>query len=105
MKDGGSRREEKRVIRLRHTGRPAQAEHWWQFLACIQDRRVRRQVTDWYCLKDKLLFFFSLLMLSVLTLVSILVIVGEYDLYVKTSSAVSLALLVRRLTAYLLKCV
>lgn len=62
-------------------------------------------MADWYCMKDKLLFFFSLLMLSALTSVSILVVVGEYDLYVKTSSAVSLTLLVRRLTAYLLKCV
>jgi hypothetical protein len=103
MKGSGFQRSKKQINGLRH-GIPSETSaKASRLLTEVPDKRVRRRLIDWYFRKDKILFYFALSMLGGLTIFSILIIVGEYHLYVKASCAVSLTYLIRRLTTHLLK--
>jgi hypothetical protein len=93
----------KRIGRFRHVALPEQSVSALGLLTHTQDKRVRWRIIGWYCVKDKILFFFVLSMLCGLTIYSLLIIAGEYHLYVKTCFALSIAYLIRKLTTYLLK--
>jgi hypothetical protein len=72
-------------------------------LASISDKKDRQQIINWYYQKDRVLFFFAITLLCGIATFSVLIITGEYPIYIKASAAYSLANLCRRLMQYLTK--
>ncbi len=102
MKGSEFQRSKKQINGLHHGISPQNSSKVSRLLTEVPDKRVRRRLIDWYCRKDKILFYFALSMLCGLTIFSILIIAGEYHIYVKASFAFSLTYLIRRLTTHLL---
>jgi hypothetical protein len=71
------------------------------YLPPIVNPGVRRVLIEWQCRKDKILFYWSLLMLSVLAGSSVAILVYNSSIHIKTGAALSIWYLVRRLTRHI----
>jgi hypothetical protein len=71
------------------------------YLTLIVNQRVWRALIEWQCRKDKILFYWGLLMLSVLAGFSVAILVYNSLIHIKTGAALSIWYLVRRLTRHI----
>lgn len=103
MKDKNYPKSREQVISPYQVASEVHSINVLRLLPHIRDKVIKRRIIEWTYLKDKILFFFALAMLTGLIIFSILIIIGRHHPYVKASSAVYLNYMILRLSTHLLK--
>jgi hypothetical protein len=82
---------------VRHRGRRKQED----YLTPVVNLRDLQELIEWQCRKDKIRFYWSLSLLSVLTGFSATILVYNSSIHIKAGAALSIWYLIRRLTQHL----